>query len=247
MILALWLVCLVAGGVACNRGPAEVALAETDAALAAARPQLAMDAPSELAQIEADRRAAATYVEQGQYTKALGIAQRLPGRVALAAAAAASKRQEALPAWSRLSESLPPALATLEARIGEIESGGRRPRGLEPAQVEAAKAELGAVRGQWARAEAAFRSGNPVGAVTTAEEARLKATALSSRLNPPAASGTAAAVPRHASTPREAPPVVAFPVPADSTSPAPVTSPAASPAAASPSPEPQAPPVTEAP
>lgn len=221
--------------VSCNRRPAELALAETESALAPVRPQLERHAPSALARIELDLQAAREHLAKGEYTEALRIAQRLPERVALTADCVASKRRELLPIWNRVAGSLPAALAALDARVAEIEAGVRHPRGFDAAQLESAKAELAEIRGGWARAEAVLRAGDVIAATSTASELEVKAGALAVRLNPSPASvaSPGTGLPRPAATPKPSPP----PVPAPETVPESAPPP---PETASPPPEPPA-------
>ncbi len=103
--------CLATLAAGCNKGPARTAIAESEQALAAARPDLERYAPKELAAIASDLGAARGRLAAGQYTDALRIAQRLPERIALATAQAESRKREQLEAAASL-EAHPAATPT---------------------------------------------------------------------------------------------------------------------------------------
>ena len=214
-MLAVVLVVSVAGQLACNKGPARSALAETDQALAVVRPELERYAPSDLARITADGETARGLFAAGQYTEALRIAQRLPARIALASAKASTRKSELTPAWSGLSASLPASVEALSVRMAELDDSPR-PHGFDPAAIDAAKAELARVQASWAQAESAFRTGDVREAVRIGTEAQASASALAARMASPqpsvpgvvgipARSGAAPHAPRPRGTPKPVP------------------------------------------
>jgi hypothetical protein len=240
-VLAVALLAGVAGvAVACNKGPARAALAETDQALALARPELARYAPAELARITADAEAARGLLAAGQHTDALRIAQRLPQRVVQASAKASARKSELTPAWSSLAGSMPASIEALQERMDDLDAS-RWPRGFDAAAIEAVRAELGRVEASWAQAESAFGSGEIREAVRIGTDARTNASALAARIASPQASarGPAPVAPRSgapgppapravpaervAAPPSAEPPA---PAPAGDSQPAPVTPPA---------------------
>jgi hypothetical protein len=191
--LALALVVCVAGfAVSCNKGPARVALAETDQALAAARPELERYVPLELARITADAEAARSQLAAGQYTEALRIAQTLPERIARASARASVHRSQLTPAWTGIAGSLPASILELRARMAELDAS-RWPRGFDPAAIAAAKLELSRVGASWAQAESAFRSGDVREAVRIGTDAKERAVALAAGTASPASRARAIA------------------------------------------------------
>ncbi len=184
-LAALAAVCLLLAA-GCNKAPAESALAEADQALAVARPELERYAPEALAAITRDDRDARARMARGDYTEALRIAQRLPTRIADAAAIADRNRRALLPIWAQRAGAVPAELEACGARIEGIEASQRLPRGLDPGAMDAVKADLVALRAGWVRAEASFRSGDLPAAIRTAKDVQAKAAALSSRLAPKA-------------------------------------------------------------
>lgn len=195
----------------CNEGPAEAALKIADEELAAARPELARYVPHELARLEGAIRDARAEVGKGHYTDALRAAQGLPARIAAASATAEVKKEELARAWAALARALDPAIEVLAARMAEPAAADRTPKGMDPDGLAAARAELGAIRVEWARAGEAFRSGDVPEALRAAQDVKARVEALSAtaglaRPGPkPAATPAAAPAPAPAQTPAAAP------------------------------------------
>jgi hypothetical protein len=200
----------------CNRGPARAALAEADEALAAARPALERYLPEDLARLEGERAEARARLAEGRYTDSLRIAQRLPGRIAIAASQAEARRFELGPAWKQLGGSIRLGLDTLGGRLDEIASRRRWPRGFAgEAGVAEAKAELASAQQLWKRSQDLSES-DPLRAVELAREAQAKLEALAAKLTPGAqpAVPPAVAAAAAAASPAPARPPAASPTPA---------------------------------
>lgn len=176
-VAAVWL-----SAAACNRGPAEAALAGADRALTVARADLERYAPQELAALDGDLAAARADLASGRYTESLKAGQELPSRIADALAAAAARKGELTASWKGLAESLPGALEALAARTAALAAASSLPRGLTRDALAAAQADLGALAQAWTDATAAFEGGDVAKAVTLARDVKAKADALASRL-----------------------------------------------------------------
>jgi hypothetical protein len=176
----------------CNKGPAEAALEVAGQALEAAKPELAKYAPDELASLTAAVGDAKARLDEGRYTDALRAAQRLPARIEAAAAAAAARKEELTRSWTATAASLEPAIGGLAARMTELATAEKLPRGLDAARLAGARAELGAIKTAWAQAAAAFRAGDVAAAIRTAQDVKARAEALSGLLGLAAASPAAA-------------------------------------------------------
>jgi hypothetical protein len=178
--------------VACNKGPAEEALAEADQALAAAKPDLEKYVPEELAPITSAAQQARALLDQGRYTDALKAAQGLPSKIRAAKAAAAAKHEQLVAAWNELSGSVPKLVKGVTARVAELVAARKLPRGMDEAGFATAQADLGSATRAWTEATAAFQGGDLPKAVETARDAKAKAEALAGMLGPtvvPAAPG----------------------------------------------------------
>jgi hypothetical protein len=166
-IAALVLASLGLLAVACNRRPAEDALAVADQALATARPELERYAPDQLDSLAASARQARALLDGGHYTDALKTAMGLPSRIQAALAVAAAKREQLLAAWADISARLPAKLDGLAAR-----------------------ADVASLSRGWTEATAAFQEGDVPGAVRRARDVEAKAGALAAMLGLAAAPAT---------------------------------------------------------
>jgi hypothetical protein len=176
-VAAVWL-----SAAACNKGPAESALAGAGQALAAARADLASYAPQELEALDGALAAARADLANGRYTESLKAAQELPSRIADALAAAEARKGELTASWKGLAESLPGAIEALAARTTALAAADSLPRGLTRDALAVAQADLGALTQSWTDATAAFQGGDVAKAVTLARDVKAKADALASRL-----------------------------------------------------------------
>jgi hypothetical protein len=189
---ALAAVLVALAGVACNKGPAQEALAEADRALAAARPDLEKYAPELLAEITAATGEARANLEAGRYTEALRVAQDLPLEIQTAAAAAAVARNELTARWKEASATLPGLVQAITARFADLDAAKKLPKGVDAAAFAAARNDLESVNQAWSEATAAFAGGDVPRAVRTARDVQAKAETLAGMLGLAAAPAAAA-------------------------------------------------------
>lgn len=180
-VAALAVVSLVLSA-ACNRGPAQEALAEADRALAAAQPDLEKYVPEQAAELTAAVADARSKLEGGRYTDALRVAQDLPMKIQIAAGAAAVVRNEMTGGWKEISAAVPGLVRAIAARVDELDAANRLPKGVDAATFAAARTDLESVTRAWSEAEAAFQGGDVPRAVRTARDVKAKAEALSGLL-----------------------------------------------------------------
>jgi len=177
--------------VACNRGPADEALAAAEQALQAA-PEVERYVPEESAAASAILREARESYAAGRYTDALRAAQALPDRIAAAAAAAAKRKEQSAAAWSVLSADLEPRLDALAERLTLLSSGGA----ISSERLAAAQAELATLSQTWADAKAAQEHGDVPQAVAAAQDVKAKADSLAARLGVKPAPAAAPSAPQ---------------------------------------------------
>ena len=180
-LTALAVVSLVLSA-ACNKGPAQEALAEADRALAAAQPDLERYVPEALAEIKSATADARSMFGEGRYTEALRVAQDLPMKIQVAAAAAAVVRNEMAGSGKEISAAAPGLVQAITAKVAELEAASRLPKGVDAATFTAARTDLDSVTRAWSEATAAFQGGDVPRAVRTARDVRAKLEALSSLL-----------------------------------------------------------------
>src|SRR5512136_1837914 len=131
--VALVVASLALSAAACNKGPAEEALAAADQALAAAKPDLERYVPEDLASLTSAAQQARRQLDQGHYTDALKAAQDLPSKIRAAVAVAAAKKDQLVAVWNDLSGTLPKRVDALTARVAELVAARKLPRGMDEA------------------------------------------------------------------------------------------------------------------
>jgi chromosome segregation ATPase len=185
--LALVAVCALAA--ACGKAPAEQALKAADAAIEAARPELAKYAPAELRQLTSAASAAKAEFDKGDYAAALKSAQDMMPKIQAAVEAAQKKKAELTAAFDHLKGSLPAMVESLTARVTELAAMKKLPKGIEKAAVTTAQADLGDVTKGWSDALARFGKGDLVQAVEAATKVKTKVEAMTQTLQPPPPAG----------------------------------------------------------
>ncbi len=116
--------------VACDKGPAEAALAAANQAIEAARPEVEKYVPTEFKSLTDAAEAAQEKFNHGDYKAALAAAQELPARVQAALEAAKKKKDELLQAWNSLQESLPAMVEAFKARVAAFAAMKKLPKGI---------------------------------------------------------------------------------------------------------------------
>ena len=178
---ALAVACL-ASALACNKGPARDALAETEQAIEAARPQLEAYAPEDLAALRVEVQQARAELDAGRYTGALRLAQRLPGRIRAAVEKAASRKGELVADWAMLCADLPAVQRAVAARLDELSQRKPPARGFDGDALSSARTELVELTEAWSRATAAFGSGQVSRALEDGRQVKARTDALAARL-----------------------------------------------------------------
>ena len=181
-LAALAVASLALSAVACNKGPAQEALAEADRALAAARPDLEKYLPDELAEFTAAVQAARSQFEEGRYTDALKAVQDLPLEIQVAVGAAKVVKNELAARWKEMSATVPGLVQAIDAKVAELAAAKRLPKGMDDARFAAARTDIESVTQAWSEATAAFQGGDVPRAVRTAQDVKAKAEALAGML-----------------------------------------------------------------
>ena len=188
---------LLAG--ACNKGPAEEALASADQALAAVKADLERYAPNEFATLDDAIAKARAALAEGHYTDALRTAQQLPERIRAAAEATQASKQQLTGAWDEQAPALATSLQAIADRVTALAGASSLPRGLTAEALAGAKAELESVTREWNEATTAFQGGDVPRALQLAGDVKARAEALAGTLG----LGPVPAAPAGAAPPRQ--------------------------------------------
>jgi len=166
-------------GCASKEVPATQAVASAEAALSAVRPDAAKYAPDQLQLAEADLAKAKADLARKHYHDVLVAAPKFNQEVTTLKETVVAKQTQLAAAtneWQDLSEEVPRMVDAIENSVAYL-SGAKR---------QQAKADLAAMKSQWAEADAAFNAGDPTKAADKGRivQARAKEVSVQLGLNP---------------------------------------------------------------
>jgi hypothetical protein len=168
--------------------PAKKAIADVEAAIAAAGPDAAQYIPDQLQAVTGQLADLKAQFDKKDYKGVIAAApalltqaQSLAGAAASAREAAEAAKAAALEAmnaeWTTLSGTLPAAVAAIESRVNILSKSKKLPANLDAATFESVKTGLADAKTLWDQATAAQASGNVEAAVTAARQVKEKADA----------------------------------------------------------------------
>jgi len=182
--LSMAFAALLLVGCANQMEPAKKAIADIEAAIAAA-PDASQYVPDQLQAVSSKLADLKAKFDQKDYKGVLAAApallteaQGLAGAAASAKEAAMAAELEAMNAeWAALSASLPAAVEAIESRVNILSKSKKLPANLDAATFESVKTGLADAKSLWEQATAAQASGNMEAAVTAARQVKEKADA----------------------------------------------------------------------
>jgi len=186
--LSMVFAALLLAGCASQMEPAKKAIADIEAAIAAAGPDASQYIPDQLGAVNQQLSDLKAKFDQKDYKgviaaapAVLAQAQGLAGAATSAkeaAEAAKAAAMEALAAeWTTLSAAVPAQVAAIESRVNILSKSKKLPANLDQAAFDSAKAGLADAKSLWDQATAAQASGNLEAAVTAGRQAKEKADA----------------------------------------------------------------------
>jgi hypothetical protein len=182
--LSMAFAALLMVGCANQMEPAKKAIADIEAAIAAA-PDASQYVPDQLQAVSSKLLDLKAKFDQKDYKGVLAAApallteaQGLAGAAASAKEAAMAAELEAMNAeWAALSASLPAAVEAIESRVNILSKSKKLPANLDAATFESVQTGLADAKSLWEQATAAQASGNMEAAVTAARQVKEKADA----------------------------------------------------------------------
>ena len=180
--LSLAMAAVLLAGCANQMEPAKKAIADIEAAAAAAGPDAAQYIPDQLQAVTSQITDLKMKFDQKDYKgviaaapAVLAQAQGLTAAAGTAKQAAEAAALEALNAeWGTLSTDLPAQLAAVTSRVTILSKSKKLPAGLDAAAFDSAKTGAGEAATLWEQATAAQAAGNVEQAVTTGRQVRDK-------------------------------------------------------------------------
>jgi len=180
--VSLAMAAVLLAGCANQMEPAKKAIADIEAAVAAAGPDAAQYIPDQLEAVTSQIASLKAKFDQKDYKGVLAAAPALLTQAqGLAAAAGAAKEaamaaaREALNAeWGTLSADIPAQLAAVASRVEILAKSKKLPAGLDAATFDAARTGMDEATALWNEATAAQASGNMEQAVAAARQVKDK-------------------------------------------------------------------------
>ena len=180
--LSLVMAAALLAGCANQMEPAKKAIADVEAAVAAAGPDAAQYIPDQLQAVTTQIADLKMKFDQKDYKSVLAAAPALLTQAQGLTAAAASAKQAAeaaaLEAFNSergtLAADIPAQLAAVTSRVGILSKSKKLPAGLDAASFEAARSGTDEAKSLWDQATAAQAAGNMEQAVMTARQVKEK-------------------------------------------------------------------------
>jgi len=188
--LSLVMAAVLLAGCANQMEPAKKAIADIEAAIAAAGPDAAQYIPDQLQAVTSEVASLKAKFDQKDYKGVLAAAPALltqaQGLSAAAGAAKEAAQAAALQAmnaeWGTLSADIPAQLAAVTSRVGILSKSKKLPAGLDAAAFDAARSGVDEATALWSQATAAQASGNMEQAVGAARQVKDKLNAAMAAL-----------------------------------------------------------------
>jgi hypothetical protein len=174
-IMVVLVAALLAGCTSADKAPAEAALKAAEAAVGAAKTEIAKYMPDQAKALDTALAAAKEKFDKGDYKGALADAQALAGKAKELGQAAAAKKEELTKSWTTLSEGLPKVVDAIQSRLDVLSKSRKLPAGLTADKLASAKTGLADITKQLAAATTAFQNGSLQDAVSMATALKAKA------------------------------------------------------------------------
>jgi hypothetical protein len=148
---------------------AAAALRQAEEAITAQHAEALRYAPDAFRQVMAVYDSARRSLDSGDYRAASRFAEDAAERARNLPTAIAAGREAMQPRWGEVHGNLSLIVSSLERRLKEVDSTGRRPAGATAAQVSRARAALDTIRAGLRNAAADWQRGDRAEAIQTAE------------------------------------------------------------------------------
>ena len=180
--VAFAVVALVAAGCANQMEPAKKAIADIEAAVAAAGDDAAKYIPDEVSAVNDKVASLKAQFDKKDYKGVVAAAPAVLAQAQALAASAVAKKTESMDAlnaeWGSLAASVPQAVAAIQSRVDILSKSKKLPAGIDKATLESTKAGLAEANTMWTQATAAQSSGDLEQAVGLARQTKEKADGL---------------------------------------------------------------------
>ena len=172
----------VVAGCANQMEPAQKAIADIEAAIAAAGDDAAKYVPDEVQAVRDELAALKAQFDKKDYKRVLAGAPAVLAKAQALAGSATARKTEAMDAlnaeWGSLSASVPQAVAAIQSRVDILSKSRRLPANVSKETFEAAKTGIAEATTMWSQATTAQAAGDLEQAVGLARQVKEKTDAL---------------------------------------------------------------------
>jgi hypothetical protein len=187
MVLAAFAI----AGCANKMAPAQKAIADIEAAVAAAGEDATKYIPEQVQAVNDQVANLKAMFDKKDYKGVLAAAPAALTQAQGLTSAAAAKKTEMMDAyageWSTLSSSVPEAVAAIQSRVDVLSKSKKLPAGMDAAALDSVKASLAEANSMWSQATEAQAAGDLEQAVTLAQQVKTRTDELLTTLGMTAA------------------------------------------------------------
>ena len=166
LISALGVALLFGGCGSAPREATEAAVNAAQTAINAAKSTAEKYVPDQTKAAEDSLQSAKDSLAKGDYSAALSSAKDAVQKAKDTLAAASAKKEEWTSTWNSLNQSAPKTMSEVQAKLDAYKKSGKLPKGVDQAQMDAAKAQYDQLKKGWAEAIAAYKNGNIADAIS---------------------------------------------------------------------------------
>ena len=174
MVLAAFAI----AGCANKMAPAQKAIADIEAAVAAAGEDATKYIPAEVQAVNDEVTNLKAMFDKKDYKGVLAAAPALLTQAQGLTSAAAAKKTEMMDVyageWSTLSSSVPEAVAAIQSRVDVLSKSKKLPAGMDAATLDSVKTSLAEANTMWSQATEAQAAGDLEQAVTLAQQVKTR-------------------------------------------------------------------------
>jgi hypothetical protein len=189
--ITLVLAAFAIAGCANKMAPAQKAIADVEAAVAAAGEDATKYIPEQVQAVNDQVANLKAMFDKKDYKGVLAAAPAVLTQAQGLTSAAAAKKTEMMDAyageWSTLSSSVPEAVAAIQSRVDVLSKSKKLPAGMDAATLDSVKTSLAEANTMWSQATEAQAAGDLEQAVTLAQQVKTRTDELLTTLGMTAA------------------------------------------------------------
>ena len=176
--IAMVLAAFAIAGCANKMAPAQKAIADIEAAVAAAGEDATKYIPDQVQAVNDQVANLKAMFDKKDYKGVLAAAPALLTQAQGLTSAAAAKKTEMMDTyageWSTLSSSVPEAVAAIQSRVDVLSKSKKLPAGMDAATLDGVKTGLAEANSMWSQATEAQAAGDLEQAVTLAQQVKTR-------------------------------------------------------------------------